>query len=59
MNRTYECKETIIAFLEGQTVRARERREWNNKCWPFLITKLSDFDDEDLVFQVWGERNEI
>ena len=54
MNRTYECKEAVIAFLEGQLVRAREYNSVDKTVWPYRVTKLADFDDQDFVFRIFG-----
>jgi hypothetical protein len=54
MNRTYECKEAVIAFLEGQLVRAREYNSMDKTVWPYRVTKLADFDDQDFVFRIFG-----
>ena len=54
MNRTYECKEAVIAFLEGRLVRAREYNSQDKTTWPYRVTKLADFDDLDFVFRIFG-----
>ena len=54
MNRTYECKEAVIAFLEGRHVRAREYNSPDRTVWPYCVTKLADFDDLDFVFRIFG-----
>jgi hypothetical protein len=54
MNRTYECKEAVIAFLEGRIVRAREYNSPDKTTWPYRVTKLTDFDDPDFVFCIFG-----
>ena len=53
MNQTYDYKQEIISFLNGQKVRAREYNSANTNAWPYLVTKLSDFDDRDLVFCIF------
>ena len=53
MNRTYECKEAVIAFLEGKRVRAREYNSVDKTAWPYRVTKLTDFDDPDVVFRIF------
>ena len=55
MNRTYDCKPEIIAFLEGKRVRAREYNSVDKTTWPYRVTKLADFDDQDVVFRIFGE----
>ena len=54
MNRTYGCKEAVIAFLEGRLVRAREYNSQDKTTWPYRVTKLADFDDPDFVFCIFG-----
>ena len=54
MNGTYECKEAVIAFLEGRLVRAREYNSQDKTVWPYRVTKLADFDDLDFVFCIFG-----
>jgi len=55
MNRTYDCKPEVIAFLEGKRVRAREYNSVDKTTWPYRVTKLADFDDRDVVFRIFGE----
>jgi hypothetical protein len=55
MNKTYDCKPEIIAFLEGKRVRAREYNSVYKTTWPYCVTKLADFDDPDVVFRIFGE----
>jgi hypothetical protein len=54
MNRAYECKEAVIAFLEGRPGRAREYNTPDKTTWPYRVTKLTDFDDPDFVFCIFG-----
>ena len=54
MNRTYECKEAVVAFLAGHVVRAREYNSQDKHVWPYRVTKLADFDDLDFVFRIFG-----
>ena len=56
MNRTYECREAVIAFLEGRPVRAREYNSQDKTTWPYRVTRLADFDDPDVVFRIFGEK---
>jgi len=53
MNKTYDCKPEVIAFLKGKRVRAREYNSVDKTTWPYRVTKLADFDDPDVVFRIF------
>ena len=54
--RTYDCKPEIIAFLEGRHVRAREYNSPDRNVWPYYVSRLSAFDDPDLVFRIFEDK---